>query len=367
MARTYNPRYEFPEEDRELVEKWLKSHHSKATQNAYFFGLANFKKWYQQPLESWLSLQKHQWMQTALSFQAAQVEESKRNNTILTALRALSSFTYYHKAETFNLRKQRLNSEMDVTSHIFRNGDLIKMYEAGDLQEKAIVATFCSLGWEFSAVLGFDRKNLESLLENARVNGEKYIFIEGQRKKTGVPRYSALSPVAIDALTNWLKFWKGETVFRITTKAGLNDCLKTLAKKAGILATGSIHSHLFRKWVMDQLSDAQWNIYQIHLYVGKRIPTEDATYLRSLRKQIIEKFPPTFEKYLNLKPERIVEVIDKQRVDEIGRLKDQINDLAVMIFTLAGNRNPKMKEEVAKFMRDGDRERLERAMKEEGD
>ena len=320
MPRVYEPKYEFPPEDRELVKNWIATYHSQGTKDAYYHGLANFVKWWKKPLQTFLDLQKHQWMQTTLTFQSSACENMKAN-TVLTSVRALSSFCYYHKGETFNLRRQRLHMEMDVSSHIFRNGDIAAMFDVAGPEQKAFLSVFSSLGWEASAVLGLPREQIESLIAKTRQNSETFVYLEGQRAKTGVPRYAALSPLAVEYLLKWFEQWKGKTVFKITTKAGLNENLKTLAKKSGIITSGSIHSHGFRKWVMDQLSRAGWNTYQIHLYVGKRIPSEDQTYLQTLREQIRELYPATYEKYLNLKPQKIV--VDEELKRRVGELEKE--------------------------------------------
>lgn len=267
-------------------------------------------------------------MQVALAYQSSAVQK-RRANTVLTAVRALSSFLYYHKGETFNLRRQRLKTEMDVTSHIFSNSDLKTLFHFGSVEQKALIATFSSLGWEFSAVLGLDRRQVEALIQRAKDNGEKFVYLNGQRTKTGVPRYACLNPIAVEYLQKWFNIWKGPTVFKVTTKGGLNDTLKRLALKSSLVTTGSVHSHLFRKWVMDQLSRAGWNAYQIHLYVGKAIPSEDQTYLRTLEEQIREKYPKAFEEYLNINPARIVTVVDQNLIQQVHNKDAEIEELKV--------------------------------------
>lgn len=88
--------------------------------------------------------------------------------------------------------------------------------------------------------------------------------------------------------------------------------LHQLAEKSGIITTGSVHSHLFRTWVMGQLTQARWNVYQIRYYVGKKIPSDDQTYLKRLELDIREMFPDTYEKYLTLRPEKVNEDVKKR-------------------------------------------------------
>lgn len=389
MPRTYKPRYKFPEEDRELVDKWIGSYARLQSRNAYFFGLANFKRWWQKPLSEWLSLPEWDeknpcWEKIALKFQNFAVNNQLPGarvmpcaslgeyvasnplsvNTVLTSLRALASFTFYNKHKTFHLQRgQRLHNEMDVDSHIFKNGDIQRMFDIGDPQQKALVATFASLGWEFSGVLGLDRVRVEKLIAQAEQATERFVYINEQRGKTGVPRFACLSPLAVEYLKKYWQQWKGPTMFKIRTKGGLNEMLHQLAEKSGIITTGSVHSHLFRKWVIGQLSRAGWNDYQISYYVGKKIPSDKQTYLEHLEQDIREMFPDTYEKYLNLRPERVVQVLDEKKNLEIDNLKAQISELASMMFVLADGKKD-IKDKVMQYLSDGDKARLIKAAEE---
>jgi hypothetical protein len=336
VPRIYKPRYQFPVEDRLLVDKWINSYARWQSRNAYFFGLANFKRWYLKPLAEWLKLpswseKKACWEKIALDFQNFAVNSVLSDalkplavNTVLTALRALASFTYYHRHETFKLRRgQRLQNEMDTDSHIFRNGDVARMFDVGDPQQKAIVSTFASLGWEFSGVLGLDRVRIEKLIAQAEQSGEQFVYINEQRGKTGAPRFACLNPLAIEYLKKYWQRWKGPTMFKIRTKGGLNEMLHQLAEKSGIITTGSVHSHLFRKWVMGQLSRAGWNDYQISYYVGKKIPGDKQTYLQRLEQDIRELMPETYEKYLTLRPVKVDEDV-KRRIAALEKENQEL-------------------------------------------
>ena len=338
MPRIYKTRYQFPVEDQELIDKWINSYARWQSRNAYFFGLANFKRWYKKPLSEWLRLpswneKKPCWEKIALDFQNSAVNNPLPDaqkplsvNTVLTAMRALASFTYYYKRKTFKLRRgQRLQNEMDTDSHIFKNGDIAHMFDFGDPQQKAIVSTFSSLGWEFSGVLGLDRVRIEKLIAQAEQSGEQFVYINEQRGKTGAPRFACLTPLAIEYLKKYWQRWTGPTMFKIRTKGGLNEMLHQLAEKSGIITTGSVHSHLFRKWVMGQLSRAGWNDYQISYYVGKKIPGDKQTYLLRLEQDIRELMPETYEKYLTLRPVQVDEDVKKR----IATLEKENQELKV--------------------------------------
>jgi hypothetical protein len=325
MPRTYKPRYQFPNEDRGLVEKWLERFSSKSSQSAYYYGLASFVQWYKKPLQTFLDLPKRGQADIALKFQN-QTQDSLATNTVLGTVRALGSFTTYHKdGEGFKLGRLRLKTQYDMNSHTFHNSDLTKMFEAADLQQKAIVSTFASLGWEFSGVFGLDRKYVESIIKQAREEKADFAFIKAQRHKTGAPRFAALTPLAMVWLERWFKQWKGKTLFKIRTKMGLNESLKQLAQKAGITTTGSVHSHLFRGWVISQLTRAGWSEYLIKYYVGKAIPSADGTYLHGMEEMIVEKMPKAYE-CLNIVPEKEVKVIDRAHEREFEEMKVTIQN-----------------------------------------
>lgn len=343
MPRVYKPRYQFPVEDRLLVDKWINSYAKWQSRNAYYFGLANFKRWYRRPLREWLSLpewdeHKPCWEKIALDFQNFAVnnplpdaQKPLAANTVLTSLRALASFTFYNKHKTFHLQRgQRLHGEMDTDSHIFQTSDIARMFDVGDLQQKAIVSTFASLGWEFSGVLGLNRERVEKLIAQAEQAGEGFVFINEQRGKTGAPRFAVLNPLAIEYLKKYWQKWKGSTMFKIRTKGGLNEMLHQLAMKSGIVLTGSVHSHLFRKWVMGQLTQARWNDYQISYYVGKKIPSDKQTYLQRLEQDIREMFPETYEKYLTLRPETVSEDV-KARILALERENQELRTKQVSV------------------------------------
>lgn len=88
--------------------------------------------------------------------------------------------------------------------------------------------------------------------------------------------------------------------------------LRRLAKDAGLTVTGRIHVHKIRGWVMSGLSRSGWNEFQIKFLVGKAIPVTDSTYLQTLELEIQERYPKAYQDYLNIKPERIVKVVDEE-------------------------------------------------------
>jgi hypothetical protein len=248
-------------------------------------------------------------------------------NTIIAILTALGSFCAAND-KTLRLRGKRLRIQIDLDSHSFTNVDLTRIFEVGTIQEKALVASLCSLGWEISSVLTLDMDFIRNHLDRAKENGLKFVYFLDQRPKTGVRRLGVLNPLALEWLGEWLKEWHGQWIvqkgkkvwknacFKFTTKEGVNDMLKRLARQGHVHTVGRVHLHSIRAWVISALSHAGMNEWQIKYIVGKSIPVSDATYLRTLQQEIEEKYPAAYEGYLNIYS-RSVE--DKTRLGDLQR------------------------------------------------
>jgi hypothetical protein len=124
-------------------------------------------------------------------------------------------------------------------------------------------------------------------------------------------------------------------VFDLTPEA-INKMLRRLGRHAGIVTTGRVHFHKIRGWVISGLSRAGLNEWQIKYLVGKAIPLQDSTYLQSLQQEIEERYPKAYEQYLNIKPAKIVTVIDEKLTGqlrnkdlEIQALKEQVREFKV--------------------------------------
>jgi integrase len=200
------------------------------------------------------------------------------------------------------------------------------LFDIASVEEKAILATFCSLGWEVSSLLELKRSFIESAIKQAKEEGKEFIFFQSQRPKTGALRLGVLNPLAIEWLSKWLEQSSGERLFRFTTKEGVNAMIKRLAREAHITKTGRIHTHLIRKWVMSGLSRAGFNEFQIKYVLGKTIPLSDMTYLQTLQQEIETKYPKAYE-YVNIKPARIVTVVDESLTQELRNKDRQIKEL----------------------------------------
>lgn len=298
--------------DEILVNEWLDECRTPATRNLYSRYIKAFQQWYKKPLAEFLALEPKEMRHTALCFQNEQVSNGSKSNTVRSMITALGSFCSQN-GKPLPLRGKRLRLQIDLDSHAFSNGDLSSMFDVANTQEKAILATFTSLGWEVSAILKLKRGRMNSLIAKARQDKAEYVYFQDQRQKTGALRLGVLNPLALEWLEKWFKEWQGENVFEYKTKEGINSLLKRLAREAQLSKTGRIHSHSLRKWVMSGLSRAGFNDYQIKFVMGKTIPTSDSTYLLTLAQEIEERYPTAFQHLLNLKPSEITIIETKSK------------------------------------------------------
>jgi integrase len=317
--------------DQQLIGEWLEECRTQSTKQLYGNNIRLFQEWYQKPLETFLLLSPKEMRHEALKFQSFLAERLTTRkalmtaNSIISALTALGSFCTFND-KTLNLRGKRLQTRIDLSSHVFTNGELSRLFDIASVEEKAILATFCSLGWEVSSLLELKRPFIESAIKQAKEEGKEFIFFQSQRPKTGALRLGVLNPLAIEWLSKWLEQSSGERLFRFTTKEGVNAMIKRLAREAHITKTGRIHTHLIRKWVMSGLSRAGFNEFQIKYLLGKAIPLSDMTYLQTLQQEIETKYPKAYE-YVNIKPARIVTVVDESLTQELRNKDRQIKEL----------------------------------------
>ena len=328
--------------ENKLINEWLDECRSPNTRRTYVNRIQRFFNWYGLTIEDFLKLSDKEKRHTALKFQNEHPDENP--NSVIGDLTALNSFLHYLDMP-IDFKGKRVRPRPDLDSHIFSNGDLSKMFEVGGTKEKAVIALACSLGWEVSAILELDRQTLTSLVARARSEKQRFIFFNSQRRKTGALRLGVLNPLALEWLEKWLtesnslkarrrkedrktKDRVVSPVFDLTAE-GVNKMLRRLAKEAQTVTTGRVHFHKIRGWVMSGLSRAGFNEFEVKFLMGKSIPLSDLTYLQTLGQAVEDKYPKAFESYLNVKPEKVVQVIDEtlklkvqeqaQRIDELQR------------------------------------------------
>jgi site-specific recombinase XerD len=329
------------------VEKWLEECRKPSTRRIYKSSIKRFFKWYPGTYEEFIGLdpkELHHVLRTFIS-----QNSSENPNTIGGVVARVNAFLLYLDKPVVFRRGERPRPQPDVDSHVFSNGDLSRMFDVASTKEKALLALMVSLGWEISAVLELDPELLRALVARAKAEGEQFIYWRSIRQKTGVPRLGVLNPLALEWLDKWLVESRGakkrkrkadkktadrpvSALFDLGAE-GVNKMLRRLAKDAGIVVTGRLHVHKIRGWVMSGLSRAGWNEFQIKFLVGKAIPLRDSTYLQTLELEIREKYPKAYAEYMNIKPERIVKVVDEEtrrKAAEVDTLQREIKELRQM-------------------------------------
>lgn len=258
-----------------------------------------------------------------VQYQAEQQGKNVPQNSILSVITAVRSFCAALD-KPIKFRKNQLGRiENDTNSHVFSNGDLRGLFEVGNTTDKAIIATATSLGWEISSFLALDRAKIEGYLNHAKANGERYVFFEDKRNKTGVQRLAVLNPLCVEWLTKYLELTKdshGKALFDYTSD-GIEKMLNRLATQSGMTRTGPIRFHRIRAWLMSRLSRAGFNEFQCKYVIGHAIPIQERAYLLTLKNDIEDKYPKVYEDYLNIYPQKTVVPL------ELETLKAQVATL----------------------------------------
>jgi integrase len=308
------------------VKDWLSECRAFRTRRTYEVNIKRFFAWYGRPVDEFLKLDPKDMRHLALKYQNE--NESLKRNTVYGVLTALNSFLHYLDMP-IDFKGKRVKPMPDLDSHTFSNGDLSKMFDVACTKEKAILSLGCSLGWEISAFLELTREFLQSHVNRARSENQKFVYFISQRRKTGAARLGVLNPTAIEWVGKWLDESQDmqkrkrkqnrktrdhleSEVFDIT-EGGVNKMLRRLAKDAQIVKTGRVHFHRLRGWVMSGLSRAGFNEFQIKYVMGKAIPLADMTYLQTLQQEIEAKYPQAYEQCLNLKPSEITIIESKSK------------------------------------------------------
>jgi hypothetical protein len=318
----------------EQVQGWIEELRAQKTKELFSMMIRKFFEWYQREkhktADDFIQLSASDMKHLILAYQNSL--SGKPSNTIRTAVVAVKSFTNYLD-KPINLRGKIPRVCADCTSHEFKNGELNAMFNVGKTKDKAILATMCSLGWEREGVLNLKRDFIERLLNKTKEEGERFIYFDAIREKTGVKRLGVLNPLAIEWLTKWLATPQSETSDRVFDMCGngFDRVFKRLARDARILATGRVHSHLCRKWVMGQLSRAGFNEFEIKTVVGKTIPLSDSTYLTNIKDSIIAKYPKVYDEFLNINPPIFKTTVKREQLERLRQeneiQKQQIAEL----------------------------------------
>jgi len=314
--------------DAELIKNWLKTQTSESTKVAYKYHIEVFREWFKKPFKAIFEMPADERRNLALEYQAFLRERDQNQNTVVARMTALQSLCAF-KGFPLLLKRKRLKSRMDIDSHMFYNEDLQKMFSAANVEQKAILAAFLSTGWEISGIIGMKKAHIESLIKKAKEQNEEVVFFDDVRSKTDQPRLGILNPIAIEAISDWLRDEKcvGPALFNYRSKEGVNTMIKHLCRDSGVTTTGRIHTHSLRKWVMSGLSRGGLNEWQTKYVVGKKIPASDYTYLQTLNEEVKERYPTAFETTLDFRlPTNLkkIEIKLAEKDREIAELKQKL-------------------------------------------
>lgn len=231
-------------------------------------------------------------------------KEKLKPNSVRSILTAVRAFYTSQKEMVRGLKSKIIATEMAKNEHIFSLDDLRMMFSVGDFRDKAILSTATSLGWEISAFMNLEKDFVEKLVQRAKSQNVEFIAFDWQRKKTGAPQFGILNPMALLSLENYLaKLSKEnpdqEKLFDLS-EVSINNILRKLTQDANLALIGTIRFHLLRKYLMNALSDAGLNAFEIKLLIGKKIGIQDLTYLQTLKKSAFEKYRKAYSNHLSL-------------------------------------------------------------------
>jgi len=304
-------------------EEFIAELHNEKTRVANRIRLDKFLEFAEINLDGLVRLSAKDARHLILTTQAKMTEKGIANNSILGYISVVRNFFEFLDKPITRLKGKLVDKQMAKGFHVFGNGDLIEMFNHGDIRGKALLATATSLGWEISSFANMERQLFKDIVEKATSEKQRFIFFMTQRQKTGAPRLAVLNPLAIEWLSKWFKSSKDKpTVFGLGEDQ-ISNIIKKLAKESGIKLTGRIRFHNLRAWTMSSLSKAGFNSFQIKYVMGKSINASDATYLRRLQDEIEEKYPTVYQRYLCIQPEA---TIVEQKDDYIQNLEATVTN-----------------------------------------
>ena len=309
--------------EKSKIEEWLSEFSNKTTQRIYRIRIESFFKSTGLSEAKLIKMPIEEIKHSILIFRKEQLAKGVAQNGVLSTIVAVRSFcVQLNKPLVF--RKGQLGSvESDNDSHVFSNGDLKLLFDVGDTQEKAILATATSLGWEISSFLELDRNHVIKVLDHAKQNNEQFVFFSDTRSKTGEARLAVFNPLAVEWLTRYLATRKDDdTRLFPFTADGIQKLLTRLAEQSGLKTTGSLRFHNIRKWLMSRLSRAGFNEFEIKFVLGKSIGVSDRTYLQTLQTDIECKYPKLYNDYLNIAP-----MVNTETVKKYKELEQEVESL----------------------------------------
>jgi site-specific recombinase XerD len=344
----------------DLTEKWVKSSYPNASvmdswkykdrMNNFlaFLGLTD-----KQFIESYKRTKDRiEWSRNicfkVVAFYNQRLQEGYSTNTARAEASTIRAFCRDNATTLILPRKKIAKPKIATGEHEYTKEELGKMYQVGDIRDKAILTTAISLGFSVEDFAGLRRDFLEPIVNKAIDTKTDFIGFTYERGKTGVMSRSHLTPEARDSLKAWFTWidkkrekehkpkaqwvWSNGNGKHLTNKA-MNDIIKNLTQKANISTIGTTRFHLLRKFLMSALSDANFNEFEIKRCVGKEIPSSDSTYLQHLDKTVDNKFGEVYG-YIRLNGSSQNHTRIEELEAKIITLEQKNEDQAIEIETL---------------------------------
>lgn len=213
-------------------------------------------------------------------------------------------------------------STIAIGEHEFAQNELKAMFHYGNIREKAVLSTAVSLGWGSGDFLKLKWSDIEAFLVEEPFTGFWHI-----RKKAGAMARCHLTPEAIISLRKWREERPANTyVFangddKPWTNSALNYTVDHMVKKARLEITRGVRFHLFRKFLLRQLSNAGIQRWHVKLMTGKQVPPDILTYLQDNTDQLREEYEGAYPRF------SLTEYTNSTAREKLKDLEAEIADL----------------------------------------
>ncbi len=342
------------------TEEWLKSYSKKAVIGIEKRNIAYYCKWMQKTDATLVqeykdAADKDEWSKKTgeklIEWLNHLKAEGYSVNTVRAYVASVRAF-FTNQCRSVKIQRGKVPKQQVATGeHEFSVLELRKMFHYADTRGKAILSTAVSLGWAADDFLNFTRVEMEGYVNKALAEKEQFIGFTHVRGKTGAVSRSHLTPEAIESLKAYLditeksaKFlWANGSLEDHLTGDTINNILRDLTEKAGIVTIGTVHFHLIRKFTMSALSSAGIGDWDVKFMIGKEVPADIQTYLINRKEVLMEEFQKAYPKmsltgYANRNHDRVSELEEENK-----KLKENNALIWATLAQIVGN-NPKMAE-----------------------
>jgi len=206
--------------------------------------------------------------------------------------------------DSVKIKKGRIASvQMAMGEHEFKHEQLKKMFNVGDIREKAILSLGICLGFGATAFSELKREDLEKVISQRETETAPLGFWM-IREKTNQPIRCHLTIEAMEALTAYWATLKETSEWAFPSNGthistdGLNYILKSLVEKANIATMGNVKFHLLRKFLFSALTNVMDEM-NAKLCIGKAIDKSVLTYLKN-KTQVLKQQYSEAEKFFVL-------------------------------------------------------------------